>query len=52
MPSNNGNRVLSRMGARELAGNEMQWITGGGHNTRASQVLTGTPGNPDENFDS
>lgn len=52
MQNSNDHRVLSRMGARELTAEEMQWIVGGGHNTRASQTPTGTPTSPDENFDS
>lgn len=52
MSNSNDLRVLSRVGARELALEEMERITGSGRNTHASQVLTGTPSAPDENFDS
>lgn len=53
MPNNKDDRVLSRLGARELTSDEMNRIIGSGDkNTRASLILTGTPSNPDENFDS
>lgn len=46
------NRVLIRMGARQLTENELNKITGGGHNTRASQFPTGSTSDPDVGFDS
>lgn len=46
------NRVLIRMGARQLTENEINKITGGGHNTRASQFPTGSTSDPDVGFDS
>ena len=53
MSRNQNERVLSRVGARELTAQEMEKIYGsGGNNTRASQTPTGTPSSPDENFDS
>ncbi len=51
MSANNGNRVLSRMGARELTQEETRAIVGNGVNTRASQTPTGTPTSPDTHFD-
>ena len=44
-------RVLNRIGARELAQDELDKIIGS-RNTRASLTPTGTPSSPDENFDS
>lgn len=44
-------RVLNRIGARELAKDELDKIIGS-RNTRASLTPTGTPSSPDENFDS
>lgn len=53
MSNSNDRRVLSRVGARELTMEEMEKITGSrDRNTHASQVPTGTPSAPDENFDS
>ena len=44
------NRVLSRMGAREIKEDELNRISGG-RNTRASQIVTGTSSDPDTGFD-
>ncbi len=44
------NRVLSRMGAREVREDELNKIAGG-RNTRASQIVTGTSSDPDTGFD-
>jgi hypothetical protein len=53
MSNNNENRVLSRMGARQLTKNEIEQIAGGeGGFTRASHTLTGPISNPDTGFDS
>lgn len=52
MSNSSDHRVLNRVGARDLTMEEMERITGGGRNTHASHVLTGTPSAPDENFDS
>jgi hypothetical protein len=48
----NNNRVLNRMGARQLTQNEMEQIAGGGGNTHASLTLTGPANNPDTGRDS
>lgn len=51
--SNNQNRVLSRMGARQLTKDEVERITGGdGPFTHASHVPTSPVSNPDVGFDS
>jgi hypothetical protein len=51
--SNNENRVLSRMGARQLSKNEIEQIAAGeGGFTRASRTLTGPASNPDMGMDS
>ncbi len=53
MSNNNENRVLSRMGARQLTKSEIDQIAGGGGgNTRASLTLTGPASNPDRGMDS
>ena len=53
MSNNNESRVLSRRRARELAQAELDKIIGSCCRfTHASQVPTGTPTSPDENFDS
>ena len=46
------NRILSRIGARELSQDELEKILGTGKCcTRATLIPTGTPAAPDENFD-
>lgn len=53
MSNNNDDRVLSRLGARDLTAEETKRITGSNHiNTHASHVPTGTPVSPDVGFDS
>lgn len=51
MSNNNENRVLSRMGARQLTSNELEQITGAGF-TRASLTGTNTMSSPDTDMDS
>ena len=46
------NRVLNRIGARQLTQKEMEQIAGGGVSTRASITLTGPANNPDTGRDS
>ena len=48
--SNDNNRVLIRRGARPIAENELQEISGG-KITLASVLGTGTASNPDEILD-
>jgi hypothetical protein len=50
MSNNNENRVLSRMGARQLTQNELEHV-GGGKLTFASTLPTGPVSNPDDTFD-
>lgn len=50
MSNNNENRVLSRMGARELTQNEAKEVAGG-KLTFASVLVTGPVNNPDDSFD-
>lgn len=50
MSNNNDNRVLSRMGARQLSQNEAEEVAGG-KLTFASVLLTAPISNPDETFD-
>jgi hypothetical protein len=50
MSNNNENRVLSRMGARQLSQNEVEEVVGG-KLTFASVLLTLPVSNPDESFD-
>lgn len=53
MSNNQGNRVLVRMGARQLKQDETEQIAGGGGGfTRASLTGTGTAGSPDSDMDS
>jgi len=53
MSNNHENRVLTRMGARQLTSDELEQITGaGGPFTRASLTGTGTPQSPDSDMDS
>jgi hypothetical protein len=52
MSNHNDNRVLGRMGARQLAHDELEQVSGGGTNTRASLTLTGPASNPDTGMDS
>ena len=53
MSNNNDNRVLSRTGARELTGEEINNITaaGGGLITLASVLVTGPVSHPDDFLD-
>jgi hypothetical protein len=48
--SNDNNRVLTRMGARQLTQNEVTQITGAGA-TLLSVIVTNTAGNPDQRLD-
>jgi hypothetical protein len=51
--SNNNDRVLNRMGARQLTQNEIDQIAAGeGPFTHASRTLTGPASNPDVGMDS
>jgi hypothetical protein len=50
MSNNNENRVLSRMGARQLTQNEVEQVAGG-KLTFATALTTGTTNNPDDTFD-
>ena len=50
MSNDNDNRVLSRMGARQLTQNEVERVAGGKF-TRASLILTGPVSDPDESID-
>ena len=53
MSNRNDNRVLGRMGARQLTENEVELISaGGGGNTHASLTMTGPASNPDTGMDS
>jgi hypothetical protein len=52
MSNHNDNRVLGRMGARQLTQNEIERISGGGGgNTHASLTVTGPASNPDTGMD-
>ncbi|HEY7402260.1 MAG TPA: hypothetical protein VIB39_01965 [Candidatus Angelobacter sp.] len=51
MSNENNNRVLSRMGARQLAQNEIDEVAGG-IPTLLSVILTGSSSNPDHRLDS
>jgi len=42
MSSKNNTRVLNRMGARQLNGEELEKVAGGDHITLQSAILTGT----------
>jgi len=50
MSNNNDNRVLIRMGARQLTQNEVEQVAGG-KITFASELLTGPVSNPDDVLD-
>jgi hypothetical protein len=50
--SNNNNRVLSRIGARQLVQNETNEVTGGLIPTLLSVLLTAPASNPDHRLDS
>jgi hypothetical protein len=43
MSSNNNNRVLNRMGGRQLSVEELERVAGGDHITLLSAILTGSP---------
>lgn len=49
--SNDNNRVLNRMGARQLTQKEMDEVPGGFIPTRLTAFMTGTVSNPDRNID-
>jgi hypothetical protein len=51
MSNNNENRVLSRMGARQLTQSEIEKVAGGGI-TRASLTGTNAMPSPDTDMDS
>ncbi len=52
MPDNrNDNRVLNRMGARQLNNDEMDNVSGGIVPTLASDIITGPISNPDSMLD-
>ena len=48
--SNYSNRVLTRMGARQLTQNEIEQTAGAGA-TLLSVIVTNTAGNPDQRLD-
>ena len=50
MSNNNKNRVLSRMGARQLTPNELDQVAAA-KLTFASVLVTGPVNNPDDTFD-
>jgi hypothetical protein len=50
MSNNNENRVLSRIGARQLTPNEIEQVAAA-KLTFASVLVTGPVNNPDETFD-
>ena len=50
MSNDNNNRVLSRMGARQLTQNETDNVGGGGA-TLLSVIRTGSAANPDQSLD-
>jgi len=50
MSNNNDNRVLSRMGARQLTQSEVELVAGS-KLTFASVLVTGPVNNPDDTFD-
>jgi hypothetical protein len=50
MSNNNKNRVLSRMGARQLTANEIEQVAAA-KLTFASVLITAPISNPDETFD-
>ena len=50
MSNNNVNRVLNRMGARQLTANEIEQVAAA-KLTFASVLLTAPVSNPDETFD-
>jgi hypothetical protein len=53
MSNKDGNRVLNRMGARQLTSEELEQIKGaGGPFTRASRTGTGSITAPDTDMDS
>ncbi len=53
MSNSNDNRVLNRIGARQLTSDELEQIKGaGGPFTRASLTGTNTMHNPDTDMDS
>ncbi|HET9284464.1 MAG TPA: hypothetical protein VFR24_21125 [Candidatus Angelobacter sp.] len=49
--SSNNNRVLSRMGSRQLTQKEMDEVPGGFIPTRLTVFMTGTVSNPDSSID-
>ncbi|HKR97793.1 MAG TPA: hypothetical protein VJW55_20615 [Candidatus Angelobacter sp.] len=51
MSNDNNNRVLGRMGARQLTPNEMDNVGGGGA-TLLSVIRTGSAAAPDQRLDS
>jgi hypothetical protein len=51
MSNHNDNRVLCRVGARQLTQNEVEQVAGGGI-TRASLTGTNTMSSPDTDMDS
>jgi hypothetical protein len=50
MSNNNANRVLNRMGARQLTANEIEQVAAA-KLTFASVLITAPVSNPDESFD-
>lgn len=43
MSNNNNNRVLNRMGGRQLNVEDLERVAGGDHITLLSAILTGSP---------
>jgi hypothetical protein len=51
MSKENDNRVLSRMGARQLTRSEIERVTGAQTSTIGTLILTGNIHNPDRHVD-
>jgi hypothetical protein len=51
MSNQDNNRVLTRMGARQLSQEELGGVSGGLIPTRLSVLVTGPSSNPDHSFD-
>ena len=51
MSNDNSNRVLTRMGARQLTRNEVERVTGAQTSFIGTLILTGSISNPDRHRD-
>jgi hypothetical protein len=51
MSNDNNNRVITRIGARQLTQNEIEQVGGARLSTFASVIFTGPINNPDESLD-